>query len=262
VYGFKVDFDEEERIALREALTDMKDLVKAELFVSDECEWCEATISMLRTISEESPSRDGRNLFKVEIYRKGVNDDIIKKLRINRYPTIHLLEGSIRYYGIPAGEEIRAFVETIIRISQGDSGLEGSTIEKIKNFNSSAVIETIVTPSCPYCPYAVLLANMVAFESYKAGKKNITSIVVEAYENMDIAEKYAVSSVPTIAINERVEFIGVPYEDQLLDSIYRIAQKKPAAKPSLAGRSVEDKELKRLIQEVIKEIEEKEESKQ
>ena len=255
MYGFKVDFDPEEIEALREALNDMRDKVHADIFVSDECEWCEATISMFKTISENSPIRNGENLFRFKVYKKDSDDSIIKKLGINRFPTIYFLDGSIRYYGIPAGEEIRALVETIIRISQNDSGLEPDTIRRIKEFNSRAVIETIVTPSCPYCPYAVLLANMVAFESYKAGKSNIISVVVEAYENMDIAEKYAVTSVPTIAINERVEFIGVPYEDQLLESIYRISAKKPARiAPIKDQRATEDSELKKLIKKVIEEI--------
>ena len=259
MYGFKVDFDPEEREALREALLDMRNIVEAQVFISDECEWCEATVSMLGTISEESPTSPNGRLFRYSVHRKG--EDLVRKLGITRFPTIYLLNGSIRYYGIPAGEEIRALVETIIRISQGESGLEPETIKRIKEFNSVAVIETIVTPSCPYCPYAVLLANMVAFESFKAGKNNIISVVVEAYENMDIAEKYAVTSVPTIAINERVEFIGVPYEDQLLDSIYRVSAKRPSRAVTIAQKATEDAELKKLIKKVIEEIDKKEDSK-
>lgn len=255
MYGFKVDFDPEEREALREALLDMREPVEALVFVSDDCEWCDATVSMMKVISEESPQKNGSNLFKFKIH--GKNDEITKKLSVTRYPTIYLLNGAIRYYGIPAGEEIRAFVETIIRISQSDSGLEPDTIKRIKEFNSYAVIETIVTPSCPYCPYAVLLANMFALESYKAGKSNIVSVVVEAYENMDIAEKYAVTSVPTIAINERVEFIGVPYEDQLLESIYRVGARRPRA-ARIAEKATEDAELKKLIKKVIEDLEKEE----
>ncbi|MGC9148029.1 MAG: protein disulfide oxidoreductase [Sulfolobales archaeon] len=259
MYGFKVDFDPEEREALREALLDMRGVVEAQVFISDECEWCDATVSMLKTISEASPTSTNGRLFRYSVYRRG--EDLVKKLGVTRFPTIYLLNGSIRYYGIPAGEEIRALVETIIRISQGESGLEPETIKRIKEFNSTAVIETIVTPSCPYCPYAVLLANMVAFESFKAGKSNIVSVVVEAYENMDIAERYAVTSVPTIAINERVEFIGVPYEDQLLDSIYRIGARRPSRAVTIAQKATEEAELKKLIKKVIEEIDKEENNK-
>jgi glutaredoxin-like protein len=252
-YGFKTDFDEYERQALREALTDMKNTVIVKLFLSDRCDFCKQTRRMLETIRDESPEISGRKLIDLKIYEEEIDTDEIKRYNINRYPTIILLEGAIKYYGIPAGEEIRAFVETLIRISQGESGLSAETIEGIKKIPGDVVIETIVTPSCPYCPYAVLMANMFAYEAYKAGSKNVTSIVVEAYENMDIAQKYAVSSVPSIVINGRVEFIGVPYEDQLLEVLIK------RARPRQRARSSES--LKNAIKEVIKELEmEKKES--
>jgi glutaredoxin-like protein len=247
-YGFKTDFDEYERQALREALTDMRNIVTVKLFLSDRCDFCKQTKRMLETIRDESPEINGRRLVDLKIYEEEIDSDEIKRHRVNRYPTILLLEGAIKYYGIPAGEEIRAFVETLIRISQGESGLSSEAIEGIKRIPGEAIIETIVTPSCPYCPYAVLMANMFAYESYKAGVRNIASIVVEAYENMDIAQKYAVSSVPAIAINGRIEFIGVPYEDQLLDVLMKRARPKQRAKGS--------ESLKDVIKEVIKELEE------
>ncbi len=247
-YGFKTDFDEYERQALREALSDMKSVVTVKLFLSDKCDFCSQTRRMLETIRDEAPEVGVKKLLDLRIYEEEIDTDEIKKYKVNRYPTILLLDGAIRYYGIPAGEEIRAFVETLIRISQGESGLSSETIEGIKKIPGDVVIETIVTPSCPYCPYAVLMANMFALESYKAGLNNVVSIVVEAYENMDIAQNYAVSSVPAIAINGRVEFIGVPYEDQLLEVITRRA--RPRQKPK------SDAKLKDIIKDVIKEIEE------
>lgn len=247
-YGFKTDFNEYERQALREALADMRNVVTVKLFLSDRCDFCKQTRQMLETIRDESPEVNGRKLVDLKIYEEEVDTDVVKKYKVTRYPTILLLEGAIRYYGIPAGEEIRAFVETIIRISQGESGLSAETIEGIKKIPGEVVIETIVTPSCPYCPYAVLMANMFAYESYKAGLNNITSIVVEAYENMDIAQKYAVSSVPSIAVNGRVEFIGVPYEDQLLEVLMK------RARPRQRVRSSES--LKDVIKEIIKDLEE------
>ena len=250
-YAFKTDFDEYERQALREALSDMKGTVTLMLFLSDRCDFCKQTRQMLETIRDEAPEVGGKKLIDLRIYEEEVDTDEVKKYNVNRYPTILLLDGAIRYYGIPAGEEIRAFVETVIRISQGESGLSRETIEGIKKIPGDVVIETIVTPSCPYCPYAVLMANMFAFESHRAGLNNIVSIVVEAYENMDIAQRYAVSSVPSIAINGRVEFIGVPYEDQLLEVLIRRARPRQKIKS--------DAKLKDIIRDVIKEIDKEEE---
>jgi FixJ family two-component response regulator len=54
--------------------------------------------------------------------------------------------------------------------------------------------------------------------------------------------------VPSIVINGRVEFIGVPYEDQLLEVLIK------RARPRQRARSSES--LKNAIREVIKELEE------
>lgn len=255
-YGFKVDFDEGERQALREALSDMRNPVTVKLFLSDNCDFCAQTRRMLETIRDGSPEGPGgRRLVDLRIYEAEIDTDQVEKHGITRFPTILLLNGSIRYYGIPAGEEIRAFVETIIRISQGESGLSSDTVDGIKKLQGEALIETIVTPSCPYCPYAVLMANMFALESSKAGLNNITSAVVEAYENMDIAQKYAVTSVPAIAVNGRVEFIGVPYEDQLLETLIRRAR-------PLKRQSGERQKLKEIIREIVKDMGSEEEDKE
>lgn len=248
-YGFKVDLYPEEREALREALNDMRSPVRAFVFISDNCNYCGATVKLMETIREESPEVNGVKLFDFKVFEKGIDDDVIDKYRVTRFPSVYLLDGAIRYYGIPAGEEIRGFVETIIRISQGESGLDPRTVEGLKKVNGVATIETIVTPSCPYCPYAALMANMFAYEAFRNKVNNVVSIVVEAYENMDIAEKYAVSSVPTVVVNERVEFIGVPYEDQLLESIIKRA--KPQEKRS------EDEKFKKMIKDILKELEDK-----
>jgi glutaredoxin-like protein len=251
-YGFKTDFNEYERQALREALGDMRGGVVVKLFLSDRCDFCKQTRQMLETIRDESPEVNGARLVDLRIYEEEIDTEEIRRYNVNRFPTIILLEGAIKYYGIPAGEEIRAFVETLIRISQGDSGLSSETIDGIKKIPGDVVIETIVTPSCPYCPYAALMANMFAFEAYRAGARNVTSIVVEAYENMDIAQKYAVSSVPAVAINGRVEFIGVPYEDQLLEVLMKRAR----------PRQRSGEKLRDIIRDIIKEMDEEKMEKQ
>lgn len=251
-YGFKVDFDESERRALREALSDMKSPVTVKLFVSDKCDFCAQTRRMLETIRDESPEGPGgRRLVDLKVYEAEIDTDEVEKHGITRFPTMLLLNGSIRYYGIPAGEEIRAFVETLIRISQGESGLSSETIEGIKKLQGEALIETLVTPSCPYCPYAVLMANMFAFESSRAGLNSITSAVVEAYENMDIAQKYSITSVPAVAVNGRVEFIGVPYEDQLLEVLIKRAR-PPRRQDS------EKQKLREIIREIVKDMDSEE----
>ncbi len=222
--SFEMEWTPEVKEELRMVFSELVNPVEILVFVGDDCPYCEATVEMIKVFSETSPKKDGKPLIRYRVFRKGVDDEMFRRYNVERVPTVLLIDGYIRYTGIPAGEEVKGLVETIIRISQGESGLDPSIKEKIHAFDGCAYIETIVTPSCPYCPYAVLLANMFAYESWKAGKNAIVSDTVEAYENEDIAYKYNAMSVPTVAINGHVEFVGVPHEDDLLERIYSLGQ--------------------------------------
>lgn len=219
-------FSDEVKNALQDALKDMKNPVDIYVFIDskdDSCQYCNVTKKFVEFMSDLAP-RDpaGNSLLNAHIIdRANEKDrDLFQEFSVERVPTVAFYKGYIRWTGAPLGEEIRALVETIVRLSQGESGLTQETIEAIKNkLNGQIKIETVVTPSCPYCPYAALMAHMAAFEACKAGKCNILSDVIEAYENQDIAEKYQVMSVPTMAINGSVEFIGVPYEENFVNSI-------------------------------------------
>jgi len=216
-------FNDEVRTALEDALKDMKGSVDVYVFtdsMDSRCQYCNLTVRLLNFVRDSSPEGPDGKLLKVNVIDRAKDSESFKRFNVERVPTIAFLEGAARWTGSPLGEELRALVETIVRISQGDSGLSQETLSAIRDkLNGWVKIETIVTPTCPYCPYAALMAHMVAYEAYKAGKRNVISDVVEAYENPDIADKYQVMSVPAIAINESVEFIGVPQEDALISSL-------------------------------------------
>ncbi len=244
---FQVRFSNEELEGLREALKDMVNPVDVYVFLDNRrevCRYCSNTLELIKVISEVCP---GKLVRQHVIYRDKDVNDLFRKFNVNRVPTVALLEGIIKYTGMPAGEEIRGLIETIIRISNNESGLNKETKEKIASLKGRVHIEVIVTPTCPYCPYAALLANMFAFESYSNGRKVVTSEIVEAYENPDIADKYGVVTVPVIVINGKVEFVGLPYEDQLLERVVEHSDRMHA------------KETKRkLINELIELLEEEE----
>ncbi|MBP1357558.1 MAG: thioredoxin family protein [Sulfolobus sp.] len=219
-------FTDEVKQALVDALKDMKNPVDAYVFIDSNdshCHYCEVTKKFLAFMSDAAP-KDSSNVSKLRVYvidRADPNSSkAFAEFNVQRIPTVAFMKGYLRWTGSPLGEEIRALVETVVRLSMGESGLSQETINAIREkLNGQVKIETVVTPSCPYCPYAALMAHMVAYEACKAGKCNVLSDVVEAYENQDIAEKYQVMSVPSVAINESVEFIGVPYEEQFINTI-------------------------------------------
>ncbi len=233
----EVKLSKEEMEELRETLEDMEKPVDVHFFVGPNCEYCDEALKLAKILDEASPVRNGEKLVRVHIWEKGKHDEEFKKQRVERIPTVTLLDGVIRYTGVPAGEEIRGLVETIIRVSTDDSGLDESTIERIRRIDKPVHIEVVVTPQCPYCPYAALLANMFAFEAWKAGKRDFIADTVEAYENPDIADKYNVTSVPAIAVNGVLVFVGVPYEEDFIDRIERVVLRHEKVKTEVIGES-------------------------
>ncbi len=234
----RVEIDAETREAIREALEDMVKPVELNVFIGPSCHYCDEAVKIAKILEEEAPIRDGKKLLKVNIYRKGVDDDEFKRQNVERVPSVTLLDGVIRYTGTPSGEEIRGLIETIIRISQEDSGLDERTIKILKDELTEDVhVEVIVTPQCPYCPYAALLSNMFAYEVWRAGRKNFIADTVEAYENPDIADKYNVTSVPAIAINNVLAFVGVPYEEDFIDRILAVVKRREQVKATIIGDS-------------------------
>lgn len=225
---FAINFASEDIEALREALSDMQSVVKVEAYLSKDasCYTCLQTLKLLEILRKLSPALNGRKAIELEVYYAEEHRDVFLRRGIYRVPAIRLLNGYIIYLGMPAGEEIKAFIETLIRLSNGEHGLSGQALKALQYLERDILLEVIVTPICPYCPYAVLLANMIAYASSIYGTSSVRSVVVEAYENPDIADKYGITVVPTIVINGHVAFMGYPpNEMQLVDAILRYARR-------------------------------------
>jgi len=220
------DLDDYTREALRETLASMASPVEVELFVSDRCFYCVESEKLLRQFEELSPrGEDGRRKLRLKVVDLSKNPEEGKKRGVYRTPTVSLLEGYARWTGIPSGEEIRSLVETIMRISEGESGLEEYSKRAVRRLASEVEIEVIVTPLCPYCPYAVVMANMLAYESYKLGQRKVKANTIEAFENADIADYYGVVSVPAIVINKSEMFVGLPDERDLAEALLRLGSR-------------------------------------
>ena len=220
---FDVEFDEEFIKELKDTLAYMVNPVTIDLFIDEpsSCETCEDAYKLMKTIADASPVRQNRRMIELRVFSRSRQEDLeeFKRQNVERVPTVAMLGGLVRYTGTPAGEEVRGLIETIMRISENESGLEPETKKALASLKGQVHIEVVVTPSCPYCPYAALLANMFAYEAWKQGNPKVIADTVEAYENMDIAEKYGVMSVPAIALNGIMSFIGVPYEEDFINYV-------------------------------------------
>lgn len=169
------------------------------------CLFCKETELVVDELAEISP--------KIKVEKYDFVKDMVKakEFRIDKIPAIAVIgkkDYGVRFYGIPSGYEFNSLVGAIINVSSGDSKLTQKTKDVLKLIDNSVHIQVFVTPTCPLCPAAVMLAHRLAIES-----DMIWADMVESTEFVPLAQKYSVTGVPKIVINEKFEFNGALPED-------------------------------------------------
>jgi glutaredoxin-like protein len=109
-------------------------------------------------------------------------------------------------------------INDILIVSKRDSGLTKETREFLKNLDKPLHLQVFVTPSCPYCPRAVLLVHQMAMEN----PRMIRAEGVEATEFPELANRFNVQGVPQTVINAGAgTVVGAVPEQNLLAEIMR-----------------------------------------
>jgi glutaredoxin-like protein len=204
---------EEDRNHLIEQFKSLESPVKIVLFTQKmECQYCKET----RMIGEELAALSAK--IALEVYDFEDDKEIAESYGIDKIPATIIMTGGeqsrdygIRYFGIPSGYEFSSLIEDIMLVSSGQSGLSVATKEFLANLEKPVHLQVFVTPTCPYCPQAVLLAHKLAFESDK-----VKADMVEAIEFPHLSMKYQVQGVPRTVINETVHQEGAAPEAMLL----------------------------------------------
>jgi glutaredoxin-like protein len=184
-----------DRKPVQDRLAKLVKPVKAVVFTQEmECQFCRETRGLLEELAGLTDK------LKVEV-RDFLKDEAeAKRLGVDKIPAVVLLgEGDkdygIRFYGIPAGYEFVSLMESLEMVSKGDSGLSPASREKLKELKNPLALQVFVTPTCPYCPRAVVLAFRLAMES-----PLVSASMVEATEFPHLANRYQVSGVPHTVI--------------------------------------------------------------
>jgi len=187
--------------------------VKLIVFTQEyECHYCAET----RQIAEElaALSED----ITLEVYDFVADREIAEQFAVDKIPATVIMRGGqqpkdygIRYYGIPSGYEFSSLIEDIKLIASGESGLSAQTKQWAAGLQDPVHLQVFVTPTCPYCPQAVILAHQLAMES-----DLIHADMVEATEFPDLSMKYQVMGVPRTVINDSVHMEGAAPEPMLL----------------------------------------------
>lgn len=211
-------FNESVESQLKELFGKLTGNVRLTLFTSEKnCEYCADTSSLLAEVAGLSPKI---TLDVMDIDKKS---DEAHKFYVDKAPGLmiageesgELVDYGIRFYGIPAGHEFSSLIQDIMMVSDRSSSLDEKTRKFLGELNVPLKLQVFVTPTCPYCPQAVVLAHRMAMEN-----PLITAEAVEASEYPELADQFKVSGVPHTVINDGAgNVIGAVPVEQLLVEI-------------------------------------------
>ena len=188
---------------LKTIFADMKNEMTLAVFTKKgECETCEDTVSYMKEIEVLS---DKINL---EVLDLEADQERAAAYNVQMVPSIVMLNDKkeylgMKFNGIPAGHEINSFIPAILEASGSGEALPEEYLNPIKNLEKPVNIKVFVTLSCPHCAGAVQKAHKLALES-----PMIDAEMVEAQTFSELSDKFNVSSVPKIVINDQYEFVG------------------------------------------------------
>lgn len=192
----------------------MDSAVKILYFTQEmECDSCSQAHEFVTEVT------DLNDKLSLEAYDFVEDEEQAQALGIDQIPAITLLtkdgeQTGIKFYGLPGGYEINSFLSSLVEVSGNREMLDEKLQARIDNIAKEINIKVFVTLSCPYCPNAVINAHRLALEN-----ENITGEMIESSTFPHLANKYNVTGVPKIIINDKEELTGAQPLEKILDAI-------------------------------------------
>ena len=201
------------RTELRKVFASLPNPVTLVVFTSATCE----TGDEARVLVEELASI-ANGTIRMELHDLDAHPAEATRYRIDKAPAVVVLgdesgkrDFGIRFYGAPAGYEFATLIEDIRLASHGTSDLSPATVETLSQLTVPLHVQVFVTPTCPYCPRAALLAHKMAIAS-----EWVTADAVDATQFPDLADRYHVHGVPRTVINDSIHVEGAVPEAMLM----------------------------------------------
>ena len=211
-------FNEEIKSQLKEVFQDMKEDVTLALFTQDgECNTCLETEGFLKEIEGLSEK------IHLKQFNMLKDSEQAKEWNVLMTPSIVLLDSKetykgLKFNGIPAGHEINSFVPALLEMSGAGGALPDDLQKRLDGIKNPVNIKVFVTLGCPHCAGAVQKAHKLALEN-----PHIDAEMIEAQTFGEISDRFNVSSVPKIVVNDSYEFVGNQHFETFLNEIEKAA---------------------------------------
>lgn len=194
------------------ALQNMKKTVTLKFFTQPlECDYCKETHQLLEELITTNP------LLKLEVHQFESDKEAVETYGIDKIPAIAVVgekDHGIRFYGIPSGYEFSSLLSAILLVSTGVVKISEEGKKFLSGLTKPVHMQVFVSPTCPYCPQAVILAHQMAFSS-----DMVKADMVETSEFPHLTQKYSVQGVPRTVINEKWFQEGAAPEPMIIAKI-------------------------------------------
>jgi len=209
--------NDEVKQQIKEFLVNMEKPVEMLLFTQvGPCQTCKETVELLSEVAKLNDL--------LTFTQKDLNEDkeLAEKYGITMTPSFILLNDQgeyqgVKFNGIPAGHEINSFLSAIIDVSGKAFDFDEAAKAKLKSLDKKVNIKVFITLSCPHCPGAVQNAHRLALLN-----DHVEGEMIEAQTFAELSNKYDVSGVPKIVINDEHELVGNQPIEAYMDYIEKL----------------------------------------
>jgi glutaredoxin-like protein len=187
------------------------------------CEYCAEVLQLVEEVA------DLHELLETQAHDLDSEGELAAQYNVDASPTLviaareddQLVDYGIRFKGAPAGHEFTSLIHDLVYVSKRRSDLSEETKEFLNSLEEPLLLQVFVTPTCGYCPPAVLLAHQMALES-----EMVQAEMVESTEFRDLADEYMVSGVPQTTINSGAgTVVGALPEPVMLEKLQSVLEK-------------------------------------
>ncbi|MEG1781018.1 MAG: thioredoxin family protein [Clostridium sp.] len=152
---------------------------------------------------------------ELKFLEKGEEPDIDEELNAYMLPVVGLFRGDeylgAAFHGVPGGQEINSFALAIYHAAGPGQDVDEKTLKKIQKLKKKNNIKVCISLSCHHCPLVVSAGQSIALLSL-----NVVCEMVDARLYPSLVEKYKISRVPAVIINDSALYMGEKDREELL----------------------------------------------
>lgn len=152
---------------------------------------------------------------ELKFLEKGEEPDMDEELNAYMLPVVGLFRGDeylgAAFHGVPGGQEINSFALAIYHAAGPGQDVDEKTLKKIQKLKKKNNIKVCISLSCHHCPLVVSAGQSIALLS-----PNVVCEMVDARLYPNLVEKYKISRVPAVIINDSALYMGEKDREELL----------------------------------------------